>query len=136
MSEISVWLWVGTGGAMGAVLRGLIYRAVERGSPLEAGGRVAEYGAARSTWLVNVLGSFLLGLLVGGLPELTAGARETATLAFLGTGLCGSLTTLSTLSADAVGFIRHDRPRRAVMVLLANTLLGIAALMLGLALMR
>jgi CrcB protein len=132
MNELSIWLAVGTGGAAGAVLRGLIFRSVERWSPEATGGRLSEFGTARSTLIVNVVGSFLLGLLVGHLPNPTAEASGPE-LAFWVTGLCGSVTTFSTLCADAIGHARRGRRGHVAVVLLANTLFGIAALILGLA---
>lgn len=129
MTEISLWLAVGTGGAAGAVLRGLIFRAVERRSP--AGQHTAS-DAARSTLIVNVLGSLLLGSILGRIPNPSAGLSDPA-LVFWVTGLCGAVTTFSTLCADAIGLARRGRRVQVAVVLLANTLLGIAALMLGLA---
>jgi len=134
MTEIPIWLAVGTGGAAGAVLRGLIFRSVERWSPPATAGRLAEFGSARSTLIVNVLGSFLVGLVVGLLPNPTAGAND-PTLAFWVTGLCGAVTTFSTLCADAIGLARRGNRAHVAVVLLANTLLGIAALILGLTIM-
>ena len=135
MSDVSImWLAVGTGGAVGAVLRGVIFRALEKWSPADAGGLWAELGAARSTVIVNVLGSFLLGCLVGSVPIPTGGSSDPV-LAFWVTGLCGAVTTFSTLCADAVGLARRSGRAHVVAALLANTLLGIAALVLGLAIM-
>ena len=135
MSEISVWVAVGTGGAAGAVLRGLIFRAIEQWSPTEMGGGLAGFGSARSTLIVNILGSFALGSIVGSLPNPTAGASDPA-LAFWVTGLCGAVTTFSTLCADAIGIARRGNRAQLAVVLLANTMLGIAALILGLAVAR
>jgi CrcB protein len=135
MSEISIWVAVGTGGAAGAVLRGLIFRAIEQWSPGETGGDLAGFGSARSTLIVNILGSFALGSIVGSLPNPTAGASDPA-LAFWVTGLCGAVTTFSTLCADAIGIARRGNRAQLAVVLLANTTLGIAALLLGLAVAR
>lgn len=132
MSEVSIWLAVAAGGAAGAVLRGLIFRSIARWSPAEAGGRLAEFGAARSTLIVNVIGSFVLGSVVGNLPNPIAGANDPA-LAFWVTGLCGAITTFSALCADAIGLARGGHRVRVAMVLLANAMLGVAALALGLA---
>lgn len=133
MTEITLWLAVASGGAVGAVLRGLIFRAVERWSPIEAGGPLAEFGTARSTLMVNMMGSLMLGLVVARLPNPTVGASDPV-LAFWVTGLCGAVTTFSALCADAIGLARRGHRLRVAVVLLANTLLGIASLMLGLAL--
>lgn len=135
MNEVSIWLAIGTGGAAGAVLRGIIFRAVERWSPIDAGGRWAELGAARSTVAVNILGSFLLGCIVGSIPAPT-GTSGDPVLAFWVTGLCGAVTTFSTLCADAIGLARRNGGFHVAVVLLANTVLGIAALVLGLTITR
>jgi len=132
MSEISIWIAVGTGGAAGAILRGLIFRAIEQWSPMQTDGRLAGFGSARATLIVNVIGSFVLGAIVGRLPNPTVSASDPA-LAFWVTGLCGAVTTFSTLCADAIGHARRGNRTRLAVILLANTMLGIAALMLGLA---
>jgi len=133
MSEISIWIAVGTGGAAGAVLRGIIFRAIEQWSPMQTGGSLlAGFGSARSTLIVNVIGSFVLGAIVGRLPNPTVSASDPA-LAFWVTGLCGAVTTFSTLCADAIGHARRGNRTRLAVILLANPMLGIAALMLGLA---
>lgn len=132
MSEVSIWLAVSVGGAMGAMLRGLIYRGVEHWSPAERAGRLAEFGSARSTLLVNTLGSFLLGSVMVNLAQLNTSIGGAAT-AFWVTGLCGALTTFSSLCVDAIGFARRGHRTRVAVVLLANTILSIAALTLGLA---
>ncbi len=132
MNEFPIWLAVGTGGAVGAVLRGLVFRAIERWSPAEAGGRLAALGAARSTVVVNLMGSLLLGLVLGGLPNPTTGGASDPALAFWVTGLCGAVTTFSTFCADAMRLARRGHRLHLAVVLLANTTLAIAALLLGL----
>lgn len=132
MSEPIIWLSIASGGAAGAILRGAIYRAVERWSEREAErGRPSEFGAARSTLLVNVLGSFALGWVIGRVGMPSAGLVEPF-LAFWVTGLCGAVTTFSTLCADTMTMARSHGHRHAAIVILANALFGIAALALGL----
>ena len=62
MTDASVvWLSVVAGGASGAVLRGLVYHAIERFSPASKGSSTAAtFGASRGTVIVNTLGSFVL----------------------------------------------------------------------------
>ncbi|MFB6119901.1 MAG: fluoride efflux transporter CrcB [Halobacteriaceae archaeon] len=88
-------LLVGTGGALGAVLRHAVAGRLNRGA--------TPYG----TVAVNAVGSFALGLLafsgVGGDPSL-----------LVGTGACGSFTTYSSFSVDAVTLWQAGRRRRAV----------------------
>ena len=132
MTDVSIWLAVGTGGAVGALLRGIIFRLLEQWSPTDDGGLWAELGTARSTVIVNILGSFLLGCVVGGAP-IPSGDSSDPMLAFWVTGLCGALTTFSTLCADAIGLARRSGRAHVAVALLANTLLGISALVAGLA---
>ncbi|QCC58595.1 fluoride efflux transporter CrcB [Natrinema thermotolerans] len=78
---------VGTGGAIGAVCRYLVGHWVS--SRLESG------RLPLATFVVNVVGSFLLGLVV------FAGASE-STLRLVATGFCGSFTTFSSFSVETV----------------------------------
>jgi CrcB protein len=135
MNEPSIWLAVGTGGAAGAILRGLIFRTVELWGERESGGRWSDFGAARSTLIVNVVGSFVLGCVVAGL-EVPDGQASDPLLAFWVTGVCGAITTFSTLCADAMSLARSRGRRHMAVVLLANALFGIAALLLGIAVGR
>lgn len=74
---------LGTGGAIGAVLRYLV------------GVLLAKERFPFSTLLVNVVGSFVLGLVV------FAGANNQVVL-FVGVGACGSFTTYSSFSLQTV----------------------------------
>jgi len=82
MSLQGVFL-VGLGGALGAASR----YGVARG--------LADARPAAPTLLVNVIGSFLFGLLV-------FGGVESPALLVLGVGYCGALTTFASFSVDVV----------------------------------
>lgn len=82
--------------------------------------------ARRGTLLVNVVGSLVLGLLVGAEVGGT-------TLVVLGTGLCGALTTWSTFAHDVA--TEPDR-RTAASHAALSLALGLAAAAAGLALGR
>lgn len=74
---------VATGAILGAVLRHFVSQAIESGAfPL-------------GTFTVNVLGSFVLGLIT----FLQFGSEV---LLLVGTGACGSFTTFSSFSVDVV----------------------------------
>ena len=83
---------------------------------------------ARATLLVNLVGSFLLGLSVASLPM---GAGDGPMRVFFVTGFCGSLTTFSSVCLDAVGLARASRRSLLIGYLLANGLLSVAAFSLG-----
>lgn len=72
------------------------------------------------TWVVNVAGSFLLGLLVAGVG---AGALGAGAMAGLGVGFCGALTTYSTFGYETVRLMETGAFRHAA----ANVVLGLIA---------
>ncbi|MGG5259171.1 fluoride efflux transporter FluC [Phycicoccus avicenniae] len=79
------------------------------------------------TLAVNVVGSLVLGVLVGD-------AVGGATLALVGTGFCGALTTFSTLALELWDALDDDRPVAAATTLGLSLVLGIGAAALGYAL--
>jgi CrcB protein len=108
-------------GALGALLRYEVERAVRRWL-----GPEFPWG----TLVINVSGSFVLGVLAGlaahhGVPP--------SVVTVAGTGLLGAYTTFSTFSVDTVGLIEHGRTRAAAVNLGASLVLGLGAAALGLA---
>lgn len=87
---MSYWILIAVGGASGAVARYAVTRVVvdRLDSPLTG------------TFIVNVSGSFVLGLLVGLLLSNPDWPAETRV--FFGVGFLGSYTTFSTLSVATV----------------------------------
>ncbi|MFJ4674827.1 MULTISPECIES: fluoride efflux transporter CrcB [Kitasatospora] len=84
------WLLVIVGAAVGAPLRYLTDRAVQsRHDTLFPWG----------TFVVNVAGSMVLGLLTG---AVAAGAASSHLQLLVGTGFCGALTTYSTFSYETL----------------------------------
>ncbi|WP_240917644.1 CrcB family protein [Phycicoccus sp. HDW14] len=79
------------------------------------------------TLVVNVVGSLVLGVLVGD-------AVGGSTLALVGTGFCGALTTFSTLALELWDALDDDRPVAAAVTLGLSLVLGIGAAALGYAL--
>ena len=80
------------------------------------------------TLVVNVTGSFLLGLLTG---LVLAGAGDAWRL-LLGTGFCGGFTTFSTAAVDTVRLARRGALRAAAANLAGNLALTLLAAALGL----
>ncbi|MDX6690335.1 MAG: fluoride exporter [Solirubrobacteraceae bacterium] len=93
-----------------------------------AAGVLARYGIGQLTpsmWAtlgVNVLGSFLLGVLVHAGRDLDPALRDA-----LGTGFLGGFTTFSTFSVQAVLEADSGKTSTAVLYVLASVVLGIAA---------
>ena len=116
------WLLVGVAGAVGAPLRylvdTLISRRIEGAFPL-------------GTLVVNVSGSFVLGLLSG--LAIYHGLPSTDKLV-VGTGLVGAYTTFSTFSLETVTLFEEGETRLAAGDVIANGLVGAAAAAAGLAL--
>lgn len=81
---------VALGAAFGAPLRYMADRAVQARHD-----SVFPWG----TFTVNVIGSFILGLLIGGAA---AGAVPAPLVTLLGTGLCGALSTYSTFGYETI----------------------------------
>ena len=108
-------LLVVAGALVGAPLRLLATRLAARdgGDP------------ARGTLTVNVVGSALLGLVLG------AAAAPPAVVALVGTGFCGTLTTFSTFGADVVRMVEQRRLARGLTHVLATVVLGVGAAALG-----
>ena len=78
-------------------------------------------GSVVGTLSVNVLGSAVLGALLGlrGVPS--------AVVALVGTGFCGALTTFSTFGFDIVRLAEERLVGRALAYLTGSLVLGIGA---------
>jgi CrcB protein len=107
-------------GAVGALLRYEVELAVRRRT-----GGAFPFG----TLLINVTGSFLLGVLAG---LLVHRGVSSGVVTVAGTGLLGAYTTFSTFSVDTVGLVERGRGRAAAANLGASVVLGLGAAALGL----
>jgi fluoride exporter len=102
------------GGAVGAPARYLTDQAVQRRH-----GTAFPWG----TWTVNVVGSFILGVVVA------AGPGWLVTLA--GTGFCGALTTFSTFGYETVRLAEEGESATAAWNVVGSLAAGLAAATLG-----
>ena len=112
---LQVWVAIAVGGAVGAGIRHLV--------------GAGPWGALRGVFVVNTVGALALGVLVAQAEFLSAGW-----FAALGTGVCGALTTYSTLAVQ-VWELLHEDPTRAVGYLLVTTGSGGLAALLPLLLL-
>lgn len=108
---------VAIGGAAGAATRYLVERAVSQriSTPFPYGILIA-----------NVVGSFILGVLLG--------AGNGIWLVLVGVGFCGALTTYSTFAHDTVRLADGGRVPVAVANVVVSIVLSLIAVSAGLAL--
>jgi CrcB protein len=105
---VNPFLFVGTGGVLGALARHLVGQRVE--------------GEAMDTLAVNVLGSLLLGFVV-------AAPVDGGVVLLVGTGFCGAFTTFSSFAFETVRQFETGRRRRA----LANAVVNLVGALLAVA---
>lgn len=84
-----------------------------------------------ATLAVNVVGSFLMGVVVAVAVPLLAGSAEWRT--FLATGILGGFTTFSAFSLDAWQLIERGETGLSLTYIVASVVLSIGALVAGLA---
>lgn len=87
-----------------------------------------------ATFVVNVVGAFLLGIVLTVTHHRVDEVTHDPVRLALGTGFCGALTTFSTLAVEVAEFGRDDRVALAAGYLPASFATGIAAFGLGRAL--
>ena len=110
------------GGAIGAGLRHLVNTGAVR---------LVGLGVPWGTIFVNVVGSFLMGLLVEALALRFNGSPEIRV--FLATGILGGLTTFSAFSLDFAVLLQRGDTFAAAFYLIASVSISILALFAGLA---
>ncbi|NUP17007.1 MAG: fluoride efflux transporter CrcB [Streptomyces sp.] len=118
------WLLVIAGAAVGAPLRYLTDRAVQSRHD-----SVFPWG----TFIVNITGCLILGLLTG---AVAAGAASSHLQLLLGTGLCGALTTYSTFSYETLRLTETGAGRYAAANVVGSVTVGLGAAFLGVSLAR
>lgn len=115
-------LYIALGSALGGIARYLLGGLVQR----LAGGTFPV-----GTLLINITGSFLLGLLYRYAADSAAITPEMR--AFLTIGLCGGYTTFSTFSYETVRLIEDGEAARALAYIGLSVVLSVGGAMLGIA---
>jgi CrcB protein len=114
---------VGLGGALGAIAR------------WKLGGLVLHHSAdwkfPLSTFLVNVLGCLVAGLLTGLIIKHDLFSADTRL--FLFTGLLGGFTTFSAFGVETVALLRHGEHTIALSYAVLSVVAGVVALWVALA---
>jgi len=117
-------IYIALGGGLGAVSRHLVGESTKR-----AFGAGFPYG----TMTVNILGSLLMGLLIGWLVTKEGG--ENLKL-FLATGFLGGFTTFSAFSLDAINLLERKAYTPFFTYVGGSVIVAILALWIGLMIAR
>jgi CrcB protein len=118
-------LFVGLGGAAGSVLRYL------------ANVITMKYYAASfplATFIVNVVGCFIAGLIFGLVSQETTEAQNLKLL--LITGFCGGFTTFSAFALENARLMNSGNTTTAVLYTVASIVAGLLAVWIGLLITR
>lgn len=120
-----LFLLAAAGGAIGSAARYATYVAF---------GRWAGDGFPWATLTVNVVGSFLMGVLIEALALRFDGSPELRT--FLATGILGGFTTFSAFSLDVALLSERGEVGAAALYVIASVAVSILALFAGMMLTR
>jgi fluoride exporter len=116
MKEI---LYVGAGSAIGGISRYLASKGITA---------IFNYPFPLGTFLINVVGSLLIGYFIG---QSAKGTTSEASLLFLTTGLCGGFTTFSAFSMENINMLRNGQYGLAVTYIIGSVVIGLLACLLG-----
>ena len=120
---MTAWIIVGLAGALGATSRHAADIGLRRWFP---------NGPSIGILVVNILGSFVLGIVVG--IAATQMINENLRLA-VAAGFCGAFTTFSTFAAELAGLVNDRNHRRLLqwtaMMVLGGGLAAYAGIVLG-----
>jgi fluoride exporter len=115
-----IWL-IGIGGSFGAAARFLASMLLNKKM-----GSMHSFPFA--TWLINITGSFLLGVLT----QLYATHQMSdAVWFFLGVGFCGAYTTFSTFGYETIILIEANKIRVALVYVSTSMIVGLISATIG-----
>ncbi|HEY6316736.1 MAG TPA: fluoride efflux transporter CrcB [Acidimicrobiia bacterium] len=117
--RVDLLLAVGVGGAVGTLVRYEVGVLV----PTPTG------GFPWATFIVNVAGAFILGLVTTLALERWPPTRYVRPI--VGIGFCGGLTTFSTWMVEATQLVDAHHTGTAIIFVVATTTVGLAALIVG-----
>lgn len=113
-------LWVGLGGFLGSILRYLISRLNTSSITL---------GIPIGTLSANILGSLLIGILIGIFSKETLPHPNIKL--FLVTGFCGGFTTFSTFSHESLVLFQNGQHLNAFIYVIGSVVSALSAVWLG-----
>jgi CrcB protein len=121
MARLLPYLLVGVGSLVGGEARYILGRWI---------GSTVDSRFPLGTFLINVSGSFVLGI-IGGLLAQRAIANPDAVRLALGVGFCGGFTTFSTFELETHALLEDGLWLTALTNAVASVVLGLLAVRLG-----
>lgn len=118
-------LLIGLGGGVGSIARYLCQKWFAEN---------IQHPFPWGTFVVNILGCFLIGLIYAIAEKTTILSPHTRLL--LITGLCGGFTTFSTFAFENTSLLRSGDITYALLYIVASILLGIGAVFAGIGLIK
>ena len=115
---IKEFLLVGCGGALGSMLRYGVSLLIKPG-----------FGFPLNTFIVNMAGSFLIGILAG-LAAHETKFQQNGYL-FLAVGLCGGFTTFSALSLEGIQMLQQQKIGLFLLYFSLSVILGLILSLFG-----
>ncbi|MEI6222693.1 MAG: fluoride efflux transporter CrcB [bacterium] len=112
---------VGSGAAFGGIARYAISKLMAKNIPI-----LFPFG----TLTVNVVGSFIIGLVIFYLADRNSISPEVKLL--LTTGFCGGFTTFSTFSLETITLLQNSQGKLAIANIVLNVVLSLGAVLLAL----
>lgn len=116
---------VGIGGAIGSMLRYVnsvvVAKYIQSPFPF-------------ATFIANILGCFIIGLLMGILDKQNLTSPELRLL-FI-TGFCGGFTTFSTFSSENISLLQSGQTLTAILYITASVILGLLAVWAGISIVE
>lgn len=109
-------VYIALGGAAGAVTRALVGHWFSTGFPW-------------ATLIVNIVGSFIIGIVLGW--EGTSSSLQVSIRSFVAIGFCGALTTFSTFSFQTISLFKEGHLDQALYNIFLSVLLTLLAVWLG-----
>ena len=115
------YLLIGLGGFLGSISRFAVGQYVQR---------LLHTTLPYGTLTVNIVGSFIIGLLYG-LSEYHNWLSPSVRM-FLAVGFCGGFTTFSSFAYENIGLLREEQYLYFFLYIVASVVLGLLAAWLGL----
>ena len=123
--SMKIILVIAAGGALGAVGRYAV---------MVGAGQWAGFGFPYGTIVVNIVGSFLLGVLVEIMALVWTPSEEMRV--FLVVGVLGAFTTFSNFSFDTVALIQRNELGLAALYVAGSVILSVVGFFAGLTVLR